>query len=256
LSGSGPTRCRNWPAYCRSKLARRGSEALVRRSGLSAPALIQGGGSSRLADLEWLTKMKQELAVHLLVGLPKGDALMSKFRWLLLSFCVVMLAAILGSSALAADKDTAKQEGKVAGIMIDKKDDWITVKADGEDEPVKYLIGKDSNKELTKAMKSIFNASRVQLTYKKDGDSRQLVSIKKQILKASGTVTGTVVKVYNDFWVEVKPKNGLADAYAPGANYNDKAFMENLKGLKPGDSVTIKFTTDGERHRIQSLQKN
>jgi hypothetical protein len=158
--------------------------------------------------------------------------------------------------APAVDKDSEKKEGKVAGIMIDKKDDWLTVKADGEDEPVKYLVGKDSDKKVVTALKSIFNASRVQLTYKKDGDSRQLVGIKKQILKPSGTVTGVVVKVYNDFWVEVKPKNGLADAYAPGANYNDKDFMAKLRGLKPGDSVTIKFNTDGERHRILMLRIN
>jgi hypothetical protein len=169
-------------------------------------------------------------------------------------FCAVMLFGVLGSPPVApsADKDDA---GKVAGILIDKKGDWITVKADGEDEPVKYIIGSD--KKVTDALKSIFNAGRVQLTYKKDGDSRQLVSIKRQILKASGTVTGVVVKVYNEFWVEVKPKNGLSDAYAPDAtNYKNKDFMAKLKGLQPGDSVTIKFTTDGERHRIETLKKN
>jgi hypothetical protein len=172
-------------------------------------------------------------------------------------FCAVMLFTVLPSSpaARASDKEAAKQSGKVAGILIDKKDDWITVKADGEDEPVKYLVG-SSDKTLTKALKTIFNAARVQLTYKTDGESRQLVSIKKQILSRSGTVTGVVVKVYNDFWVEVKPKKGPSDAYAPGANYKDKAFMEKLKGLKPGDSVTIKFNTDGERHRILSLRIN
>ena len=93
------------------------------------------------------------------------------------------------------------------------------------------------------------------MTYKKDGDSRQLVSIQKQVLKASGTVTGVVVKVYNDFWVEVKPKDCLSDAYAPnGANYNNKDFMAKLKGLKKGDSVTITFNTDNERHRILTLR--
>ena len=66
----------------------------------------------------------------------------------------------------------------------------------------------DADKKLVEALKIIFNASRVQLTYKKDGDSRQLVSIRASP-KASGTVTGLVVKVYNDFWVEVKPKNGF-----------------------------------------------
>ncbi len=69
-------------------------------------------------------------------------------------------------------------------------------------------------------------------------------------------MTGVVVKVHNDFWIELKPKRGVADAFAPGANYNDKAFMTKLRGLKPGDSVTIKFTTDFERHRIVTLRKN
>jgi len=168
---------------------------------------------------------------------------------------VVPLAACWSVVALGADKEAAKAGGKVAGILIDKKDDWISVKADGEDEPVKYVIDV-SDKKLQDAFKSVFNASRVQLTYKTDGDSRRLVSIKKQILKASGTVTGDVVKVYNSFWVEVKPKSGLADAFAPGANYNDKEFMEKLKGLQAGDSVTITFTTDFERHRITMLRKN
>jgi hypothetical protein len=82
------------------------------------------------------------------------------------------------------------------------------------------------------------------------------VSIKRHIIKQTGTITGEVIKVYNDFWVEVKPKTGLADAFAPGANYNDKEFMAKLKGLQPGDSVTITYTTDFERHRIQALRKN
>jgi hypothetical protein len=183
---------------------------------------------------------------------------MLRCQGFLVLFCAVMLFSVFPSPpvAPASDKDAAKKGGKVAGILIDKKDDWITVKADGEDEPVKYLVGDKSDKKLAKALKTIFNASRVQLTYKQVGDSRQLVSINKQILKASGTVTGVVVKVYNEFWVEVKPKKGPSDAYAPGANYKDKAFMEKLKGLKPGDSVTIQFYTDFERHRILTLQKN
>ena len=159
--------------------------------------------------------------------------------------------------ALADDKDTEKKEGKIAGILFDhnRKENWITVKPDGADDPVKYQLDA-SNKKVAEAMKGIFNASRVELTYKKDGDARNVVSIKRQVLKATGTITGTVVKVYDNFWVEVKPKTGLADAFAPGANFKDKEFMEKLKGLQPGDSVTITYTTDFERHRIQSLKKN
>jgi hypothetical protein len=158
--------------------------------------------------------------------------------------------------ATAADKDAKDERGRVAGILIDKKDDWITVKADGEKEPVKYVVDV-SDKKLQESFKSVFNACRVQLTYKAAGEARQLVGIKRQILKATGTVTGDVVKVHNDFWVEVKPKSGAADAFAPGAdNWNDKDFMEKLKALKAGDSVTITYTTDLERHRIKTLRKN
>jgi hypothetical protein len=177
--------------------------------------------------------------------------------WTLFFAAVLITVRPSPPMAPASDKDTAKRTGKVAGILIDKRDDWITVKADGEEEPVKYLVGGTSDKKLAKALKTIFNASRVQLTYRTDGESRRLVSIKKQILKRSGIVTGVVVKVYNGFWVEVKPKSGPSDAYAPTAvNWNNKAFMEKLRGLKKGDSVTIKFNTDSERHRILTLRKN
>jgi hypothetical protein len=183
---------------------------------------------------------------------------MLRRRRLVALFCVFVLLSVLLAPPVssAADKNATKKGGKVAGILIDKKAEWITVKADGEDEPGKYFCDGKSDKKLDQALKTIFNASRVQLTYKEAGDSRQLVSLKKQILKASGTVTGVVVKVYDAFWVEVKPKKGPSDAYAPGANFNDKAFMEKLKGLKPGDSVTIEFYTDFERHRILTLRKN
>jgi hypothetical protein len=172
---------------------------------------------------------------------------------------VVILVTLLRPAppASAADKGASKQEVGVAGIMFDfdRKNNWTTVKADGEDAPIKYLVD-PSNKNLVEELQTVFNASRVRLTYKTEGDSRRLVSIQRQILHASGTVTGVVVKVHNDFWIELKPKRGVADAFAPGANYNDKVFMAKLRALKPGDSVTIRFTTDFERHRILTLRKN
>jgi hypothetical protein len=169
---------------------------------------------------------------------------------------LLLIFLLMVSPGWAADKDPAEKGGKIAGILIDRKDDWIAVKADGDDEPIKY-VADASDKKLHEALKATFDACRVQLVYKQEGELRRLVSVKRQVLKASGTVTGEVVKVYNDFWIEVKPKSGVADAYAPGAdNFKNKEFMEGLKGLKQGDSVTITFTTDFERHRIKSLRKN
>ncbi|HXD87266.1 MAG TPA: hypothetical protein VN641_12295 [Urbifossiella sp.] len=170
------------------------------------------------------------------------------FRFLMLAIAV----AFVSTSADAADK---KDSGKAAGILIEKKNDIIKIKVDGDDEPTEFSLGTD--KKVTDAMKGIFDACRVSLTYKKVGDAKQVTTIKRQIIKAQGTITGKVVKVYNDFWVEVKPKTGLADAFAPGgAFFKNKASMDLLKGLQPGDSVTITYGTDFERHRIATLKKN
>lgn len=165
----------------------------------------------------------------------------------------VALAAV-GALATAGHA-VAQDDTSIAGILIDKKDNWITVKADGDKEPVKYVLAKDADKKLAEAFKSVFNACRVKLTYKKVGDERQIVSIQRQVLKKSGTISGEVVKVYDNFWVEIKPKEGPNDAFAPGFdNFKDKDFMATLRGLQPGDQVTITYDTDFERHRIQSLK--
>lgn len=155
----------------------------------------------------------------------------------------------------ADDRDPAKQSGAVTGILFDVKATWITVKPDGEDEPTKYVFGDDPDKKIAQAMKAIFNASRVELSYKRVGSERQVTAIKRQIPQIKGTFHGTVVALHDRFWLEAKPINGPPDAFAPGANYNDKAFMALLNSLKPGDQVTLTYYTDSERHRILSLTK-
>jgi hypothetical protein len=180
-------------------------------------------------------------------------------RGLLTLFAAALLCLAAGAPAAApaADKDADKDGGKVTGILFAfKPGEWITVKADGEDEPVKYAVGSD--KKVTDAIgKTVFNAMRVTLTWKKDGDMRVLTAISKQFQPSSRpmTFTGTVVKVYDNWWVELKPKTGPTDAFAPGATFKDKEFMERFKALQPGDEVTITYTTDYERHRILTLKK-
>ena len=172
----------------------------------------------------------------------------------------VILVTVLGPAlaARAAQKAASKQEGPVAGILfdLDRKNNWLTVKADGEDVPVKYLdrsLEQESGRGAENDLQCWSSAIDLQVPRATHGDWS---SIQRQILQASGTVTGVVVNVHDAFWIELKPRRGVADAFAPGANYNDKAFMAKLKALKPGDSVTIRFTTDFERHRIVALRKN
>jgi hypothetical protein len=166
-----------------------------------------------------------------------------------LASAAVALTVVFGVS-WAADKDKT-----VAGIVIDKGDKWIKVKTDGEEDAVKYVYD-PADKKLAAALKGIFTVSRVQVVYEPgDGDAR-LVRITKAKTKTTGTVTGEVLAVHDNFWIEVKPKDGPPDGYAlnyPPEKY--KAVAETLKGLKKGDTITLRFTTDFERHRIETLKK-
>src|ERR1035437_6222933 len=145
----------------------------------------------------------------------------------------------------------------VGGILTEVKPKKpIMVWVDGSDGPVQFNLpdGFDPNTfNFPPKGKGIFPPDRVQITYKKgaDGDSaNNLLTIKKEAVPATGTVTG-VVMFSNDFWVAVKPKVGLMDGYAiagPGG------MSDRLKALHKGDIVTIKFHTDVERHRIDTMQ--
>ena len=70
----------------------------------------------------------------------------------------MMLLATEWSHATAADKEAKNDGGKVAGILIDKKDNWITVKAEGDDEPAKYVIDA-SDKKLQQAFVIVHNSA-------------------------------------------------------------------------------------------------
>ena len=167
---------------------------------------------------------------------------------------VTLFAFLWGNrGALAAEQNKSKDGGAVAGIRTNNGNDVVEVLADGEEAPVKYVVGDGFDKKM---LNGIFSVDRVQLVYKLNGEARQLVSIKKEKTQAAGTVTGIVLGVFdNAFWVAVKPKDGPPDGYAvnwPPEKYKD--VFEKMKGLHKGDMVTIKFTTDGERHRIGTLQ--
>jgi hypothetical protein len=61
-------------------------------------------------------------------------------------FLALLLTALVSNAiASAADKDTPKTEGTVKGIVTDKRDDYLMVRADGQEDPVKYVYGPNSD---------------------------------------------------------------------------------------------------------------
>ena len=157
---------------------------------------------------------------------------------------IAWLAIIMESQA-AGTGDSAW------GIVTDKKDDWILIKVDNQAEPIKYVVPDHADPKLLAALKTIFTVARVQVSYTNDGDVHRLVSIKRDMSRPKGTVTGEVLSTH-DFWLEVKPKDGPPDGYSPGGA-GWKAMADKLKTIKKGDTVTIKFYSDGERKRIDTL---
>jgi acetyl esterase/lipase len=121
---------------------------------------------------------------------------------------------------------------------------------DGEEAPAKYVFADSFDK---KSLNGVFSDSRVLLAYVKDGDNRKLLGLKKEPPLLRGMVTGAVVFIGDDaFWIAVKPANGPPDGYALGT-WPPGEMGVKLKALNKGDVVAIRFHTDGERHRIDTL---
>jgi hypothetical protein len=160
-----------------------------------------------------------------------------------------------GTASTPAAPETRPKEQSAAGIVIDKGDNWLSVRSDGEEEPVKYELPSEPGRTLRQDWQGIFTVARVRLVFQPVGAAQQLVSIKKQVPRSAGIVTGEVVH-NNGWWVDVKPKNGPPEGYAAHFPFEKSAeVMARLKELTPGDVVTIQFITDFERHRIDVIRK-
>lgn len=181
-------------------------------------------------------------------------------RVFLLRSALLGLALFAAAGTEAADSEKSKEEkaktsGTVYGILVDRKDNTITVKLDGKDEPVAF-VADGSNKNLMKAFNKVFTVARVRLSYKTDGEEKKLLNIQRVGRQGTGTMTGTVLATHG-WWVEVKTRTGSPEGFA--ATYPKerwKATEEKIKELRKGDVVTIRYYTDFERARILSIQKN
>jgi len=171
---------------------------------------------------------------------------------------VLLTVTIVGGIVTAADKPgDGASTIKGAGIVMEPKADSITIWTDGEDDPAhpaKYIFDPGCDKSMIGKFEpqGIFGPDRVQFTYTKNGDTRAILTLKREPYTSKGQIIGTVM-FSNDFWVAVKPKEGPMDGFA--LNFPPPADMKaKLLKLQKGDTVGIRFHTDAERHRIDSLE--
>ncbi len=168
---------------------------------------------------------------------------------------IVLAAALLTGSLIAADSPKIAKPGKpitAVGVLTDNKAAMIWV--DGEDAPTKFALAEGFDKNtfgFPPKGKGVFVPDRVQFTYVKGDDGNKVLAMRRAKAPLKGMVTGEV-QFSNDFWVAVKPKNGPLDGYA--ISWPPGNMVARLKALKKGDRVTIRFRTDVERHRIETLQ--
>jgi hypothetical protein len=165
------------------------------------------------------------------------------------------LAVLASGAAWGDDKRPAADKGKAAGILIRSDKQTLLIRPDGEEQPVEYQLPEKPDARMAAALKGLFHVQRVRITYKTVGDTRQITSLVRSPGKANGTVTGKVIAVHDNFWLEVKPSNGPPEGFAAGLPDKSRDVLATLKTLEKGDTVTIRYYTDFERHRIISIRK-
>ncbi|MGO8753032.1 MAG: hypothetical protein ACLQNE_44385 [Thermoguttaceae bacterium] len=170
---------------------------------------------------------------------------------------IVLASALWAGGVIAADSPKDANPDKpvsAVGVLTDNKANVATIWVDGEDVPTKFALAEEFDKNtfgFPPKGKGVFVPDRVRFTYIKGDDGNKLLTMQRAKTPLKGTVSGEV-QFSNDFWVAVKPKNGPLDGYA--ISWPPGSMVARLKALKKGDRVTLKFFTDVERHRIETLQ--
>ena len=173
------------------------------------------------------------------------------------SFAVVSMLGTFAASIEAGGGEKKDDKGKVAGILIDRKDRTLTIRGDGgDDDPARSTfcrqlptrqVGRDCSRDCSMS-------SRVQITYNTNGDQttrNHLARPRARQGERAPSSRGRSSRCMTIFWVEVKPANGPPEGFASGIPNKSKEIVETLKILQKGDTVTIRYYTDFERHRIQ-----
>jgi hypothetical protein len=140
----------------------------------------------------------------------------------------------------------------------------LSVKAEGETEPKRYLLAPESGTpkaELQAALKTVFVPNLITLEWQ-GSDKPVVTSLQVIFPKArTGVLTGTVIGVANkpkEIWFDVKPTGkGFTERYWPqfvgGPDGFDKKMIGTIGELNVGDKIKLGWSYD-ERKRATQIQ--
>jgi hypothetical protein len=159
------------------------------------------------------------------------------------------------------------QRGRVTGILIAKDDKSIMVKAEGSQEPTRYLLPTpgSSKTDVRAALKAVFVPNLVAVAW--EGQDERVVTAISAIVpkQKTGVVTGTIVAQASgdrEVYIDVKPAGrGFTERYWPAFVGNsrpnlggfDKQAIETIAKLKVGDRVRVAWYCD-ERKRASQVK--
>ena len=175
------------------------------------------------------------------------------------------------ATALWAAEKPAPTSGTVIGILTAKCDAWIAVKAESDQEGIRYYAfwrggapnqGGGFDRQMIETIKKLPLANLVKVAWQVQ-EHRCIVSVEMIVPKEkAGTVVGTVV-VKDDAWVDIKPEGGgpterytarwIGKGPKEGGGF-DKEMIHVIAALAIGSKVRAKWTYD-ERKRVIQIER-
>jgi hypothetical protein len=183
---------------------------------------------------------------------------------MLARFALAALLAALASDAAAQDKKDEPRKGTVTGLVTAKGDNWIEVKADGEEKARRYVphwkggLPKDGggpDKDMLAKIKDTPLKSRVKLDWEFEERARV---VKIEVLKKpepkkdgdpakeprTGTISGEIKAMKEE------GKNVVIEVLAPGEEKARSYFVQydaKIKGPIPELLKLVKAAKVGDR---------
>jgi len=176
----------------------------------------------------------------------------------------IVLASILFSSSTVRLLAQNASDRTVDGTIVARSETTMDVLADGEKQPVRYLIIPDGAKFDAKAMdfiKSLMVGTEVQLTWIPWHDHR--FANKVFIIAAAGSGAGLITGTVTDLsatpgkwiWIEVQDDTGKTERYSPywRSDGLDKEMTAAIARRMVGDRVELRSTQD-DHVRVATLR--